>query len=224
MVENFAPGVIDRMGLPVGDHPEDQPAHDLRLGEGVRARPLRGLQGVRERRPVHRRRRLDDRRDRPRAAGDRRADRRFRHRAAPRARHRRGAVPAQHDRTRSARQMRHAGRRSESVPRQAARPAAPRNGRAAHRVSAVPERQVRQGGAARRQRLGRRPAGLDRQVQGLGDRSGLLRLRHRPGRRVPRARQGDRARRTGSPIPNGARRPRASTSSTRCSPRSRNGP
>ena len=37
MVENFAPGAIDRMGFPVGEDSADQSAHDLRVGQGIRA-------------------------------------------------------------------------------------------------------------------------------------------------------------------------------------------
>ena len=46
MVENFAPGAIDRMGFPWEKIQENQPAHDLRLGQGIRPRSLRGLQGL----------------------------------------------------------------------------------------------------------------------------------------------------------------------------------
>ena len=52
------------------------------------------------------------------------------------------------------------------------------------RVPAVPRRQVRRRGAARRQCLGRRPARCDPQVQGLGDRPQRLHLLHHPGGRV----------------------------------------
>ena len=85
-------------GLHVGAHPGAQSADDRRVGQGLRPRPVRGLQGLRERRAVRRRRRIDDRLRRWPAARDRRADRRQRHRAASGARHRRGALPAQHDR------------------------------------------------------------------------------------------------------------------------------
>ena len=46
LVENFAPGALDRMGLTWELHPQDQPAHDRRVGEGFRPRSLRGLQGL----------------------------------------------------------------------------------------------------------------------------------------------------------------------------------
>ena len=95
---------------------------------------------------------------------------------------------------------RDAGRRAQPLPGQAARPAAPRP-RPAHRIPAIPGRPVRRRRAARRQRLGRRPAGLDPQVQGLGDRPQRLHLLHHPGpglgshlRRHRRARLEDRPR------------------------------
>jgi formyl-CoA transferase len=74
-----------------------------------------------------------------------------------------------------------AGQRAQPVPRQAARPAAPRPPRLPRGVPAVPERHVRRRGAARRQRRRRRPAGLGAQVQGLGDRPERLHLLHDPG-------------------------------------------
>jgi crotonobetainyl-CoA:carnitine CoA-transferase CaiB-like acyl-CoA transferase len=59
LVENFAPGALDRMGL--GAHPGAQSRHDRGLGQGLRTWTVRGLQGVRERRAVRRRGRLDHR-------------------------------------------------------------------------------------------------------------------------------------------------------------------
>ncbi len=74
-----------------------------------------------------------------------------------------------------------AGRRPQPLPRQAARPAAP-GARAADRIQpARPGHSVRRRDAARRQRFRRRAAGLDPQVQGLGNRSERLRLFHHPG-------------------------------------------
>ena len=96
-------------------------------------------------------------------------------------RHRARALSAHTHRPRPEGAVRHAGRRAQSRARQAARPAAPR-ARAAHRIQPVRRRHsVRRGGAARRQRFRRRPAGLDPQVQGLGDRSRRLHLFHHPG-------------------------------------------
>ena len=82
-----------------------------------------------------------------------------------------GIVSALYQRNRTGRGqkvlVRHAGRRAQPLPRQAARPAAPQ-GRPAHRIQPVWRRHsVRRLGAARRQRLRRRPAGLDPEVQGL---------------------------------------------------------
>ena len=81
-------------GADLGLHPQDQPAHDRRVGQGLRPRSLRGLQGLRERRAVHRRRGLDHRLPRGPAARHRRADRRQRHRPASGVRHLRRALPA----------------------------------------------------------------------------------------------------------------------------------
>ena len=55
LVENFAPGALDRMGFTWERIQQLNPQDDRRLGQGLRARPLRGLQGVRERRAVRRR-------------------------------------------------------------------------------------------------------------------------------------------------------------------------
>ena len=101
-------------GLLLGEHPEDQPAHRRRLGQGLRPRQVRGLQGLRERRAVRRRRRLDHRLPRRPAARHRRADRRSRHRPAPRARHRRGALPAREVRPRPEGAGADAGRRAST--------------------------------------------------------------------------------------------------------------
>ncbi len=96
-----------------------------------------------------------------------------------------GIVAALYQRNRTGRGqkvlVRHAGRRAQPRARQAARPAAPR-ARPAHRIQPVRRgHSVRQGGAARRQRFRRRPARLDPEVQGLGDRSRRLHLFHHPG-------------------------------------------
>ena len=96
-----------------------------------------------------------------------------------------GIVSALYQRIRTGRGqkvlVRHAGRRAQPLPRETARPAAPRTW-PAHRIQPVRRgRSVRQSGAARRQRFRRRPAGLDPQVQGLGERSRRLHLFHHPG-------------------------------------------
>ena len=67
-------------GLHVGAHPGAQSADDRRVGQGLRPRAVRGLQGLRERRAMRRRRGVDDRLRRRPAARHRRADRRL---AAP---------------------------------------------------------------------------------------------------------------------------------------------
>ena len=134
------------------------------------------------------------------------------------------ALSAQDHRARPARARRHAGRRAQSLPRQAARPAAPRAHRGHEGIPAVSRRQVRQRGAARRQRLGRRPAGLDHQMQGLGDRSERLPLFHHPGAGVGGDLQGDRQGGVDHPSRTTPRRMRACRASRRCSPRSRPGP
>ena len=148
-------------GLHVGTHPGAQPADDHGVGQGLRPRAVRGLQGLRERRAVRGRRRVDDRLRRRPAARDRRADRRLRHRVAPGARDRRGALSAQHVGPRPARAGRDAGRRAQPLPREAPRPAAARPHPRDGGVPAVPERHVRRRRAARGQRVGRRdsPAG-----------------------------------------------------------------
>ena len=114
-------------GADLGVHPQDQPAHDRRVGEGLRPRPLRGLQGLRERRAMRRRLGLDHRLPRRPAARHRRADRRQRHRPASRAA---ASSAALYQRNRTGRgqkrALRDAGRRAQPRARQAARPAAPR--------------------------------------------------------------------------------------------------
>ena len=96
-----------------------------------------------------------------------------------------GIVSALYQRIRTGRGQRvlcrHAGRRAQSRPRQVARSAAP-EARSSHRVQPVRrKRPVRAGGAARGQRFRRRSARLDPEVQGLGDRSRRLHLFHHPG-------------------------------------------
>ena len=187
-------------GLHLGAHPAAQSADDRRIGQGLRPRAVRGLQGLRERRAVRGRLGVDDRLRRWPAARHRRADRRFRHGTASRARHRRRALSAQDDRSRAEGAGRHAGRRAESLPRQAARPAAPRAHEGHGRVPAVSERQVRRRRAARRQCVGRRPAGLDPEVQGLGKGSQRVHLLHHAGAGMEGHLRGDRPPRVARPI------------------------
>ena len=92
MVENFAPGAIDRMGFPWEKIQELNPRMIYASIKGVRPRSAPGLQGLRERRPMHRRSSVDHGRDRSCSHGDRRPDWRFRHRHPPRGGHPRGAI------------------------------------------------------------------------------------------------------------------------------------
>ena len=46
MVENFGPGVLDRQGFTWERIQRDQPAHHLRLDQGLRPGPLRRFQGL----------------------------------------------------------------------------------------------------------------------------------------------------------------------------------
>ena len=141
MVENFAPGALDRQGFTWEVIHETQSAFDLRVGQGVRPRSLRRLQSLRERRPVHRRRGEHDRIRRRPAAGDRRADRRLRHRHSSRRgnswrRFFNGKRPAG-----TASHLRHAGYGAQSLPGQAARSATTRR-RTADGISAISQRRL----------------------------------------------------------------------------------
>ena len=79
-----------------------------------------------------------------------------------------------------------AGRRAQPVPREAARPAAARPHEGDGGVPAVSERQVRRCRSARRQCVRRRTARVDPEVQGLGDRSQRVHLLHHAGARCGR--------------------------------------
>ena len=115
MVENFAPGAIDRMGFPWEKIQELNPRMNLRLGEGVRRWSVRGLQGLREHRPMHRRSSVNHRRDRSGSHGDRRSDRRFRYRDPPSGGHPCRATAPREKRQGSARGMCHARCRAQSL-------------------------------------------------------------------------------------------------------------
>ena len=154
---------------------------------------VRGLQGLRERRAVRGRLGLDDGVRRRPAARDRRADRRQRHRAAPRARHRR---PRSISASRPVRGQKVLAAMQDGVLNLCRVKLRDQQRLDAHRghegVSAIPERQVRQRRAARRERLRRRAAGHDRQVQGLGDGSERVSVFHRAGAGVEGDLPGDR--------------------------------
>ena len=98
------------------------------------------------------------------------------------------------DRPRPARARGDAGRRAQSVPREAARSAAARADARHGGVPAISQRHVRRCRPARGERLWRRPARMDSQVQGLGNRSQRVHLLHHAGAGVGRDLQGDRPR------------------------------
>ncbi len=192
LVENFAPGALDRMGLTFehihklnprmivasvkGFGPG--PYEDCKVYENVAqcAGGSASTTGFRDGPPLVTGAQIGD----------------SRHRPASRARHCQRALPAHPHRPRPESAVRHAGRRAQSRAREIARPAAPQ-ARPAHRIQPVRRgRAVRQGDAARRQRFRRRPAGLDRQMQGLGERSRRLHLFHHPGAGVDRDLRSDR--------------------------------
>ena len=183
LVENFAPGTLDRMGFTWEHIHKLNPRMIMASVKGFGPGPVRRVQGLREHRAMRRRRGVNHRVSRRSTARHRRADRRFRHRPASRARHRRGALSARPDRTRPARAVRDAGRRAQPGPRQAARPAAP-EARPARGIQPVwRRRSLRQGRAARGQRFRRRSARMDSEVQGLGDGSRLPTSTSSPRRR-----------------------------------------
>ena len=167
LVENFRARRARPHGADLGAHPQDQPAHDRGVGEGLRPRPLRGLQGLRERRAMRGRRGLHHRLPRGPAA---RSPARRSATAGTGLHLAFGIVSALYQRIRTGRgqqrAVRDAGRRAQPRAREAARSAAPR-ARAAHGIQPIRRgRPVREGGAARRQRLRRRTAGLDPQRKG----------------------------------------------------------
>ena len=126
MVENFGPGALDRMGFTWERILELNPKMILASVKGFTRRPpLRGPEGLRERRAVRRRRRLDHRLlGRPADRQRRRAGRQ-QHRHAPGHRHPDRPASARQDRQGPEGRLLDAGRRAEPVPRQDARPAAP---------------------------------------------------------------------------------------------------
>jgi formyl-CoA transferase len=126
LVENFGPGALDRMGFSWERIQELNPKMIVASVKGFSdGHHYEDLQGLRERRAVRRRRRLDHRlRRRPADWSPARA-RRQQHRHAPGHRHRHRAVSAQQTGKGQKVACRHAGRRAQPVPREAARPAAP---------------------------------------------------------------------------------------------------
>ena len=145
-----------------------------------------------------------------------RADRRQRHRTAPGARHRGGALPTQRHRPRSkvlaAMQdgvlnlCRVKLRDQQRLARTGVMKEYPQ----------YPQWQVRQRRAACGQRFGRRTAGHHPQVQGLGDRSERLSVLHRAGAGMEGDLQCDRQRRLDHRSRTTPRRMRACRGSKRC--------
>ena len=198
LVENFAPGALDRMGFTWERIQELNPRmivasvkgfgpgpyEDCKVYENV-AQCAGGAASTTG---------FDD--GPPLVTGAQIGD--SRHRTAPGARHRRRALPAQHDRA-AARSVLAAMQDGVlnlcrvKLRDQQRLDRTQRDGG----VPAVSERQVRRRGAARRQRVGRRPAGLDPQVQGLGDRPQRVHLLHHAGAGVEGHLRGDRPRRSG---------------------------
>ena len=112
--------------LHLGENPRTQPAYRHGLDQGLRfVRTLRRFQGLRERGAGDGRRDEHHRRARWPAVRHRRADRRLRHRAAPRDRTARGAAPGEPHRAGTVRRSGDDGRRDEPVPGQVPRPPAP---------------------------------------------------------------------------------------------------
>ena len=142
LVENFAPGALDRMGLTWDYIHKLNPRMIVASVKGFGPGPYEDCKVYENVAQCAGGCGLDHRLPRRSAAGHRRADRRQRHRPASRARHRLGALSAQPHRPRPEGAMRHAGRRAQSLPRQAARSAAP-EGRPADRIQPVSARALR---------------------------------------------------------------------------------
>ena len=114
LVENFAPGALDRMGLTWEHIHKLNPRMIVASVKGFGPGPYEDCKVYENVAQCAGGCGLDHRLPRRPAAGHRRADRRFRHRPASRARHRRRALPAQPHRPRAEGALRHAGRRAQS--------------------------------------------------------------------------------------------------------------
>ncbi len=152
MVENFAPGALDRMGFTWERIQALNPRMILASIKGFGPGTVCGLQGLRECRAMRRRFGVHDRVRRWSAVGDRRADRRFRYRPASGVGHRVRAASPSCDRPRAEGRCGDAGRRAEFVPGEIARSATARAW-AADGISAVSGWGVWRGGAAVRAML-----------------------------------------------------------------------
>ncbi len=167
LVENFAPGAIERMGLSWENVHKLNPRIIMASVKGFGPGPYEECKvyenvaqcaggaasttGFREGPPLVTGAQIGD----------------FGHGPASRLRHRHGALSAQSYGTRPARAVRDAGRRAQPRARETARSAAP-EAWTAHGIQPVRRRDsVRQSRAARGQRFRRRSAGLDLEVQRL---------------------------------------------------------
>ena len=93
LVENFGPGVLERMGY-TWEHIQELNPRMIVASKGLRSGAVSGLQGLREHRAMRGRGGVDHGVRRRPAARDRRPDRRQRHRPASRHRHRVRALSA----------------------------------------------------------------------------------------------------------------------------------
>ena len=173
--------------LHVGEDPRDQPAHLVRVDQGLRPRQVRGFQSLRDRRAGDGRRDEHDRLAGRPADQLRPADRRLGQRHPHGRGDSGGALPAHAHRSRPARLGRDARRGAEPRSREDARSAAAR----ARAAARVPEQDVFRLRAAVGERVGRRPAGGGAQVR--AGRTERLRLRDHPAAGLGAAREADRA-------------------------------
>ncbi len=138
MVENMAPGTIERLGLVLRRGEEDQPRHHLLPDQGIRHRqPLREEPRLRHDRAGRRRHDQHHRLCRPPAGEARHLVRRHRHRHADGDQHSRRAVQASKDRRGPPPAGRHAGRHGPLHARAVLAHAGHGQGRAARRHRSV---------------------------------------------------------------------------------------
>ena len=134
MAENFAPGTLERLGLPIDELLRELPRLIVASVRGYAAGgPVVGVQVARLRRPGGRRRDERQRRARRSTGTPRRHPRRQRHRPAPRRRHARGAAAPDPHRTRRSGRGVAAGRRREPDAQRDGADLSHRPGRRAHR-------------------------------------------------------------------------------------------
>ncbi len=126
LVENFGPGVLDRMGFKWERINELNPRMIVASIKGFGPGPYADCKVYENVAQCAGGVGVDDGVCRRAAGRYRRADRRFRHRPSSCPRHRHGAVSAHHDGPRPKGERCHAGRRSQSLSGEIARSAAPR--------------------------------------------------------------------------------------------------